>query len=50
VIDLGKFRAQQIMDTPIAKASTHLRNIDDRGTEHHRLLVRLRRVTVTAAG
>ncbi len=50
VIDPGKFRAQQIMDAPVAKASTHLRNIDDCGTEFHRLLIRQRRVTVTAAG
>jgi hypothetical protein len=38
------------MDAPVAKASSHLRNIDDRGTKRHRLLVRRRRVTVTAAG
>lgn len=50
MIDLGKFRTQQIMNAPIAKASPHLCNIDDRGTELHRLLIRRRRVTVTTAG
>lgn len=50
VVDLGKVRTQQIMDAPVAKASSRLRNMDDRGTEHHCLLVRLRRVAVTTAG
>ena len=43
-------RAQQIMNASIAKASPHLRNIDDRGTEYHGLLIGRRRVTVTTAG
>ena len=38
------------MDAPVAKASPHLRNIDDRGTEHHSLLIRRRRIAVTASG
>jgi len=38
------------MDAPVAKTSPHLRNIDDRRTKRRRLLVRFRRVTVTAAG
>jgi len=48
-IDLGKLGSQQIMDAPVAKAATHLRNIDDRRTEHHGLLIRHWRVTVTTA-
>lgn len=37
------------MDAPVAKAATHLRNIDDRRTERHCLMIRHWRVTVTAA-
>ena len=50
VIHPGKFRTQQVMDTPVAKASPGLGNIDDRGAQHLGPLVRHRRVTETIPG
>jgi hypothetical protein len=38
------------MDASVAKAPLRLRDMDDCSTEHHALLVRHRRVPVTAAG
>ncbi len=49
VIHIGKLRAQQVMDPPIAESPPDLSNINDCGAQRRSLLVRHRWVAVTVA-
>ncbi len=50
VIHSGKLRAQQVMDTPIAKPPPGLGEVDDRSTQGRCLLIRYGRMAITVAG
>jgi hypothetical protein len=50
VIDARKLRAQQVMDTPEAKAVAHVRDLRDLLVQFHGNLIDLRQMAIAVAG
>ena len=50
VIDPGKLRAKQVVDAPVAKASTRMGDLFDFLVQLHGGLICLRRMAVAVAG